>query len=299
MSIQRQVKAYKAKDPPTKHQKALPPEVFRTLLTKARTPKESARAKLISGALFYACRSCEYSVVPQKEQKTRPIRVCDVFFRIGPREIPHNSPEIWNAETVVIGFGPQKSGFYQDEIPMDASTDPLLDPRKLWADTISRIQAYPNFNPQWPIYTFYNPTRKRFEQITSKEIETDIKRAVKLVGKDKLGFGPEEVGTHSVRSSLAMQLYLQRVPPYTIMLIGRWRSDAFLTYIEKQCREFTKGMSQIMLTLDSFHQLPSQPRILHHTNDDELHDNSHHNHRQKHFVHFGRLHALRSNRSSK
>ena len=135
---------------------------------------------------------------------------------------------------------------------------------------------------------------KKRNPITNSEIEDDIKRAVSALGRDILGFGPEDVGTHSNRSSLAMLLYLQQVPPYTIMLIGRWRSDAFLTYIEQQCREFTRGMSQIMLNINSFKETQTNNRTHQHT----LHSTSQRNFsnlHNAHFVHFGRLNALRSN----
>ena len=41
-----------------------------------------------------------------------------------------------------------------------------------------------------------------------------------------LGFKGDEVGTHSIRSSLAMALYMTKRPVSTIMLLGRWSSDA-------------------------------------------------------------------------
>lgn len=297
LKILRQAKAYKDKDPPTKHQKALPPVVYEYNLQNAKTPKELARATLLAAVLFWGCRSCEYSLVPEKERKTRPIRVCDVEFRIGARVIPHDNPDIFKAETVVIGFGPQKSGNYDDQIPMDATTNQTLCPKQLWAQTITRLKSYPGFDPQWPVYIYYNEKTKKFENIKSSEIGNDIKKAVKAIGKDILGFGPDEVGTHSNRASLAMQLYLQHVPPYTIMLIGRWRSDAFLAYIEKQCREFTKGMSQIMLSLKSFYQLPEirkqEPPNLTQKEDKDK-KKPKHNHRNAQFIHFGRLNALRS-----
>ncbi|KAL7524113.1 hypothetical protein ACHAXR_000446, partial [Thalassiosira sp. AJA248-18] len=227
-------KAYKEADPPTKHQKALPPEVYRLILSQAKSSREIARAILLSGALFFACRSCEYSLVPNKERKTRPLRACDIEFKVGARTIPHDNPDIFNAQSVIVKFGPQKSGVYDDEIPMDATSDTLLCPVTLFAFTITRLRSYPQYDPQWPIFTFFDKQKNKFIPIRSKEIQQDIKLAVKTIGRDILGFGPADVGTHSNRSALAMQLYLQRVPPYTIMLIGRWRSDAFLSYIEKQ-----------------------------------------------------------------
>ena len=53
------------------------------------------------------------------------------------------------------------------------------------------------------------------------------------IGVDVLGFISDEIGTHSDRASLAMMMYLAKEQIYTIMLVGRWNSDAFLAYIEK------------------------------------------------------------------
>lgn len=292
--ILRQSKAYREVDPPTRHQKALPPEVYRVILESAASPRSAARATLLAGALFFGCRSCEYSKVPRKEQKTRPLRACDFDFRSGARIIPHDDPAIFHADTVVAKFASQKSGVYEDEIPMDKTTDPALNPVALWATTITRLRSYPDYDPRWPVFTYFNAETSRFHPIRSSEIEGDIKRAVSAIGRDTLGFGPDDVGTHSNRSALAMQLYLQGVPPYTIMLIGRWRSDAFLSYIEKQCKEFTKGMSQIMLTLDSFYHLPTHRQQPSPSTASSSTPKARPNRRDAHFVHFGRLNALRS-----
>ena len=40
------------------------------------------------------------------------------------------------------------------------------------------------------------------------------------------------------------------------MLTGRWSSDAFLAYIEKQVKEFTQGVSSRMLQHDTFYNTP-------------------------------------------
>jgi hypothetical protein len=296
--IIRQAKTYREEDPPVKHQKALPPAVFRHVLSIADTTREKATADLLSGALFYGCRSCEYSLVPKKERKTRPLRVKDIEFRNGATVIPHDDPNIFHAETVVAKFGPQKGGVYEDEIPMDNTNDPILNPNIIWGRIITRIRSYPGFSPNWPVYTFYDPSTARFNPIKNTDIQRAIKSSVSALGRDTLGFGPDDVGTHSVRSSLAMQLYLQKVPNTTIMLIGRWRSDAFLSYIEKQCREFTRGMSELMLSLNSFYHLPTEPQNTKSSRNDDATPRRHTHHtsdrRAAHFIHFGRLNALRS-----
>jgi hypothetical protein len=45
-----------------------------------------------------------------------------------------------------------------------------------------------------------------------------------------------------------MVMYLAGAPVYTIMLIGRWSSDAFICYIKKQVEQFSKQVAKQMLT---------------------------------------------------
>ena len=45
-----------------------------------------------------------------------------------------------------------------------------------------------------------------------------------------------------------MAMYLAGVPVFSIMLIGRWSSTAFLKYIRKQAEEFLQGISSKMLS---------------------------------------------------
>ncbi len=79
--------------------------------------------------------------------------------------------------------------------------------------------------------------------IPSTMVLDRIRSAVCSLGKDRLGFTEEEVGTHSNRSGRAMGMYLAGTPMYTIMLLGRWSSDAFMRYICKQVLEMSHGVS--------------------------------------------------------
>jgi len=56
-----------------------------------------------------------------------------------------------------------------------------------------------------------------------------------------------------------MMMYLAKEHPYTIMMLGRWSSLAFLRYIEKQVLDFSKGVSKNMLKNNTFLNVPSQP----------------------------------------
>ena len=257
LMIQRQKRSYKKVDPPTKHQKALPPEVYRQLLRTAISPRDKARATTLGGSVFFCTRSCEYSKTPRTDQKTRPIRVCDIVFRIGAYEIPHNHPYLHMAHTVSIQFGVQKSDILDETVPQDRTDDPELCAVLLWASVVRRISAYPNFNPQWPVYTYHDG--KKFSYLSNAEYIIDIRAIVDAIGPQVLGFTSKDVGTHSNRSGGAMMMYLAKTPPYTIMMIGRWSSNAFLKYIEKQVLEFSKGVSKKMLLCNTFFNIPIRP----------------------------------------
>jgi hypothetical protein len=80
--------------------------------------------------------------------------------------------------------------------------------------------------------------------------------------------------THSLCSGAAMEMYLAGVPVYTIMLIGRWSSGAFLHYIRKQVEQFLRHIAKQMLTFRSFWKIPEiAPRVV------LIEDPRQHNHR--------------------
>ena len=49
-----------------------------------------------------------------------------------------------------------------------------------------------------------------------------------------------------------MGMYLNGVPVYTIMLLGRWSSEAFLRYIRKQVESFGSSVSSKMIVTNRF-----------------------------------------------
>lgn len=257
LMITRQIRSYTKVDAPPKHQKALPPEVYRQTLRNATQPREQARAQQLGASVFFCMRSCEYSKTPRKEQKTRTLRPCDITFRVGGREIPHDHPDLHLALTVTCTFGEQKTDIQDEPITQGRTGDPDLCPVTLWAKVIQRLRSYPNYNDEWPVYTYFDG--KRFSNISSSEYLADIRIAVDIIGKDVLGFTSAEVGTHSNRSGGAMMMYLAKTPPYTIMMQGRWHSNAFLRYIEKQVLEFSQGVARKMLLRNTFFNVPLRP----------------------------------------
>lgn len=257
--LKRQTRSYKKVDPTAKHQKPIPPEVFRYILRRSdEHPRKRARAELVCANLFFASRSCEYSKTQQHHKKTtRTIRPVDVEFRYNGRLMRHSDPHLHLAHHVIITFGPQKADIHRDEkIPHENTNDRELNPVAHWAYIIRRLKSYPGYEPTWPIYTYYNFKTKRFSDIRSSEILIDIRSAVEAFGYEVLGIHPHEVGTHSVRRSFAMMNYLAGTSPFTIMKIGRWASDSFLLYIEKSVLTFSQGVSTKMLCSNTFFNIP-------------------------------------------
>ena len=83
-----------------------------------------------------------------------------------------------------------------------------------------------------------------------------LRNAVVAYGETKLGIRKEEIGTHSLRSGAAMAMYLGECPIYVIMMIGRWSSVAFLSYIRKQVEQFSHKVSSKMLRFQFHRHVP-------------------------------------------
>jgi hypothetical protein len=137
---------------------------------------------------------------------------------------------------------------------------------KVWAKIIQRLHSYPNTNKDTQVNSFYNDGEKHL--ITGRLLLKQLRRATTTIGKDTLGFSADQIALHSARSGAAMAMYLAGVPVYTIMLIGRWSSDAFLLYIRKQVQEFSRYISQKMISNENFFTIPEisneDPRIRNH-----------------------------------
>ena len=81
---------------------------------------------------------------------------------------------------------------------------------------------------------------------------TDLCRdGVVAIGETKVGIRRSEIGTRSIRSGAAIAMYLVGVPVFSIMIVGRWSSTAFLKYIQKQVQEFSQGISSKMTEVQS------------------------------------------------
>jgi len=255
--LQRQLRGYKSIDPGEVPQVAITGSVLRKFYTLSISPRDKALCELFIGAFFFAMRSCEYIKV-QGPRKTKLLTLKNIRFFRGNRQLKHSEPQLPEADCVSITFEQQKRETKNDVITQHRSGDKVLCPVRIWASIVRRISAYPDAVPSNTVNTFRlgdGPT----VFLSGTELLRKLRLAATAIGPDVLGFSAKEIGLHSARSGAAMAMYLAHIPVFTIMLLGRWSSDAFLRYIRKQVKEFSNGVSSKMITKECFFTIPSSP----------------------------------------
>jgi hypothetical protein len=285
MILRRQLRAYKATDPARNCQACLPIIVWLHIARDRTSTLTIALGNLITGALFFAMRSCEYSSTTKVDglRKTKILTCENIrFFHNqgkGLTLLPHTLPleVLEQADCLSICFVSQKNSENFTSVTQYRSGKELC-PVTAWARTVKRILAYPKTSPTNTVNTFYDHTRKSLVRFSAAQIRAHIKLAVATIGPKLLGVQISKVGTHSLRTSCAMLLYLAKVRTETIKLIGRWKSDAFLLYIRRQVQEFAEGISEGMMSMpELFHNIPEAPSSNNtlHTTESNIQNNTH------------------------
>lgn len=159
-----------------------------------------------------------------------------------------------------------------DEITQQNTGDLIFCPVRSWAKVVKRIKAIPGTTQNTHVNVFEDENGKA-KQVSGNDVKTALRAAALVMGEDVLGFKSSEVGTHSIRSGAAMAMYLDGVPVYSIMLLGRWSSDAFLRYIQKQVEQFSPNVSKRMIKNQHFTHVPQAPQYV------SRHDPRQRNHR--------------------
>ena len=254
--LQRQFRGYKNSDKPSTGQKALPPSVLIRMFEVANSPTTLLLSNLAIAAFFHAMRSCEYLVVPG-DRRTSPLLLQDVSFYSASVLLLHDSPQIAQADAVTIRFRWQKTDVRQATITMYRTDDPILCPIRAWAAIIRHVRHLPGASDSTLVCAASRAPSGSFQLLTGSDMVTLIRAAVADLGHTSLGFTPADVGTHSIRSGAAMAMHLAGVAVYTIMLIGRWRSDAFMRYLRPQVLQFTHQVSRRMVDVNHFFHVPS------------------------------------------
>jgi hypothetical protein len=153
---------------------------------------------------------------------------------------------------VSLTFEDQKNNEKNDTRSQRRTDDPILCPVRRSASLVSRIlRLVPNHGASTTINTILDSGTVL---AMSQEFLRDRLRVTctALGGKKAFGYSASDIGTKSLRSGAAMALFLMNHSTERIMLLGRWKSAAFLVYIRPQVLEWTNDMSRDMIHHDSF-----------------------------------------------
>ena len=240
------LRGYEDSDPMTNKQPCLPLQILHHLLKNAVSVKENTIANLASGAVFFAMRSCEYlhtNKDPDKiTRKTKLLRVRNFrFFKDNKPIDLYDKTNLQLSDCVIITFEFQKNRQKFESIKMNSNPS-LLCPVKAWSNRILTILSYPKGSLDSPINLFR--TGRSYDYITSKDMRLSLRSVTKILGEESLGFQASKVGTHSIQSTFAMLLILNKIPIETIMKLGRWQSLAVLEYIRANVDDFSSGISE-------------------------------------------------------
>ena len=198
--------------------------------------------------------SCECSRV-SGERRTKLLRLRNVQFYRGRRRMCHNDRSLLSADSVSVTFEFQKNDERDVTITQHCTHDATLCPVRAWAALVKRVLGCPpSTNSDTPVNAFV--VNGVLKYIPATRTVDKIRASATVIGEDVLGCHPSEFGSHSIRSGAAMAMCLNDVPTYTIMLVGRWSSDAFLKCIRRQVQEFTSGVSTRMIQRGSFFNVP-------------------------------------------
>ena len=251
------IRAYRNVDPPKQSQKAITPR-FLTLLYKhfvddrGRNEGDSLNAHFVDlyiGMFFFAARACEFCKT-RSEGKTKRITMGDLTFRDRNKNtIEINQEEdIERARFVTVRFRDQKNGEKNEKRTQGRTGRRDLDPviRLAWA--VLRIKRRVT---DWGATTEMCTIGTRSNQLRiSDEVSLELIRSICRIygGQDHFGFSPKEIGNRSLRSGAAMALALspKNYGETQIMILGRWKSNAFMAYIRPQMLELTSGLAADM-----------------------------------------------------
>ena len=83
-----------------------------------------------------------------------------------------------------------------------------------------------------PICDYYVSVGTAPKYVTGENTVELLWATAKQIGFHRIGFSPYNIGSHSLRLGGAMTLHQAHILDSNIKIIGRWRSDAFLIYLQ-------------------------------------------------------------------
>ena len=252
------------KDPPPARVKPAPVTFILYLLrlayasTGTPSPAQRALADVICIAFFFLLRPGEYCVGNDDTAFT----LGDTHLYVGSRKLDVSTcsdRELEAASSMRLHFTTQKNQRKGDVIahgrsrhhlccPVRAAVCVLQQHRKWFRDS-----AVP-YDDKCPLASYYYRSRRvllRSCDVTS-QLRFAARQSVSVTGID-----PSSISARSLRAGGAMALLCGNVDSDTIMLVGRWHSDAMMRYLHQEAQPIMKHLAATMLDCGNYGFLPT------------------------------------------
>lgn len=250
LALDRLLKSYRNNDDAPRSQLALPVTIFENIAATeghSSNPLEQATADIIILSFFFLLRIGETTIpATNRPTRTTQFRRRDVTFwklhNNQRRKLSPNAPlpDLLAADAVTLKLDNQKNSVRNatlDHERVPGGFSPTEAAARLYHNS---RRAYPHSEDA--LLCGFAPTKA----VTAQHVHQVLQRAAVRLLLWEQGYDLDRIGTHSIRASGAMALHLNGVTPETIMLMGRWRSQTWLTYIHTQIAAFSAGMSRLM-----------------------------------------------------
>jgi hypothetical protein len=252
LAFTRLYSAYRNEDPAPQPMIALPVKLFANIAATegvSDSPMEQAISDLVTVAFFFLLRVGEYTCPSTtKVTRTRQFRLKDVSFWARNaagrrRRLPFNAPlaALLAADAVTLILSNQKNGL-RDAVLHHDTVEGALCPVKAMARRFASARAASG-GRQKALICQFGPGK----HIVARHIGQVLQRAAIRTTIWMEGFALHRIGSHSIRASGAMQLFLNNVSKAKIKKIGRWKSATWLSYIHSQISAVSEGLSRKMV----------------------------------------------------
>jgi hypothetical protein len=244
--IQRQLKAYKKDDAPSKRVKPIPILIIIYTLAQAygdqRNDPELAIADMITIAFFFLLRPGEFTGTPSDDT---PFRLQDVGLYIGPRNLDltrASDAELDSATSVLYTFTTQKNGVKDEKVVQGPSGNGLCFPVRasIWQ---VRYHRWHKSKPAAPIASFYRDGKR--VAIKARDV-TDVLCHATTIKFHRSGIPASDISARSLYAGGAMAMLVGSIDLNNICMMGRWHSDAMMHYLHIQAQPIIGNYASIM-----------------------------------------------------
>ena len=217
-----------------------------------RAPAECALADMICAAFFFLLRPGEYTGTTNDDAA---FQLENVSLFLGSRKLcllTAPTRELEAATSVSLYFTTQKNQRKGDSIAHGKSLHPLCCPVRSITRLILRHRTHFRttgrpFDRQAKLASYYNHNRNH--SIKAAAVTKQLRFAATAL-QHTTGISPCDIG--------AMALLCGNTDTDTIMLLGRWHSDAMMRYLHQDCLPVMNRLARTMFNNGKYSFLPSQ-----------------------------------------